>query len=70
MANVGGFLISLLYGLTGLVLGPGEPASWSRRAAAMPELWDGIEVERLWVRGQAMGLMARQGSPARLEPLA
>src|SRR5262245_28302993 len=39
MANVGGFLTSLLYGLTGLVLGPEEPTSWARRPAVMPALW-------------------------------
>jgi protein-glucosylgalactosylhydroxylysine glucosidase len=69
MANVGGFLMSLLYGLTGLVLGPGEPASWARRTAVMPTLWNGVEVERIWARGRAMRLVATHGSPARLEPL-
>jgi trehalose/maltose hydrolase-like predicted phosphorylase len=69
MANVGGFLTSLLYGLTGLVLGPGDPATWARRPAGMPDRWEGIEVERVWVRGRPMGLLARQGEMARLEPL-
>lgn len=69
MANVGGFLMSVLYGLTGLVLGPGEPASWTARPAVMPELWEGVEVERVWARGRPMRLLARHGSPARLEPL-
>jgi protein-glucosylgalactosylhydroxylysine glucosidase len=67
MANVGGFLTSVLYGLTGLIPGPGEPASWAHRPAAMPSLWEGVEVERLWARGRAMGLVATHGSPARLE---
>jgi hypothetical protein len=67
MANVGGFLTSVLYGLTGLVLGPGEPASWARRPAAMPVLWDAVEVERLTVRGRPARLLARHGSPATLE---
>src|SRR5262245_32813687 len=67
MANVGGFLTSLLYGLTGLVLGPEEPTSWARRPAVMPALWDGVEVERIWVRGREMRLLATHGSPARLE---
>jgi protein-glucosylgalactosylhydroxylysine glucosidase len=69
IANVGGFLSSCLYGLTGLTLGPEEPAAWSRRPASMPELWDGLEVERVWARGQPMRLLATHGSPARLEPL-
>jgi glycosyl hydrolase family 65 len=69
MANVGGFLTSLLYGLTGLVLGPDEPASWARRPASMPTLWDGVEVERVWARGRPMRLLATHGSPTRLESL-
>lgn len=70
MANVGGFLISLLYGLTGLALGSGDVASWARRPATMPELWEGIDVERVWARGRPMRLTADHGARARLEPLA
>ena len=69
MANVGGFLTSCMYGLSGLVLGPDEPAAWARRKAQMPELWDGIEVERIWARGRTMRLEAMHGAPAVLEPL-
>jgi trehalose/maltose hydrolase-like predicted phosphorylase len=68
MANVGGFLTSLVYGLTGLVLGPGQPDSWARRPAVMPALWDAVEIERVWARGRPMRLVARHGSLARLEP--
>ncbi|MFZ0215759.1 MAG: glycoside hydrolase family 65 protein, partial [Candidatus Dormiibacterota bacterium] len=69
VANTGGFLTSCLYGLTGLVLGPGAPDSWAHRPAFMPSLWDAIEVERVWVRGRPMRLVAEHGSRARLEPL-
>lgn len=69
MANVGGFLTSLMYGLTGLELGPGDPPSWARRKAAMPALWDGIEIERVWARGRPMRMVATHGSLASLEPL-
>jgi protein-glucosylgalactosylhydroxylysine glucosidase len=69
MANVGGFLTSCLYGLTGLALGPEEPAAWARRPASMPGLWDGVEVQRIWASGQPMRLVATHGSPASLEPL-
>lgn len=68
IANVGGFLISCLYGLTGLTLGPEEPASWARRPAFMPDLWNGIEVERVYARGRPMRLVAKHGEMARLEP--
>ena len=62
IANLGGFLTSCLYGLTGIELGPGDPRTWPRRPVVMPECWDGIEVERVWVRGRAMGLRARHGA--------
>jgi protein-glucosylgalactosylhydroxylysine glucosidase len=69
LANVGGFLMSCLYGLTGIVPGPEEPVAWGRRPAFMPELWDAVEVDRLWVRGRPVRLVAHHGSPARLERL-
>jgi hypothetical protein len=61
LANIGGFLSACLYGLTGLHLGPGDPQSWCDRPVVMPTLWDGIEVERVWIRGQAASLHAAHG---------
>ena len=61
LANIGGFLTGCLYGLTGLRLGDGDPFTWCERPACMPDLWEGIEVERLWVRGRAASLEARHG---------
>lgn len=61
MANLGGFLISCLFGLPGLRPGPEEPAAWFRRPVILPEGWDAIEVERVHVRGGTARLMARQG---------
>jgi trehalose/maltose hydrolase-like predicted phosphorylase len=61
VANVGGFLTSLLYGLPGIEADVNEPQSWSRRSVVMPELWEGIEVERVWVRGRPASLRARHG---------
>jgi len=58
---VGGFLTSCLYGLPGLVLGAGEPETWPRRPVVMPTLWEGVEVERIWVRGKLARLVARHG---------
>jgi hypothetical protein len=60
-ANLGGFLTSCLYGLTGLRLHAGEPASWFERKIILPNGWDGIHVDRIWVRGQPMALRASQG---------
>jgi protein-glucosylgalactosylhydroxylysine glucosidase len=70
VANVGGFLTSLLYGLTGLTPGPDALDTWPSRPVVMPDLWDGIEVDRLWARGRPVHLVAHHGTPrATLTPL-
>ena len=65
-ANIGGFLTGLLFGFTGLEPGADEPAMWSKRPAVLPAGWSSIEVERVWVRGQPMRLVAKHGSMAQL----
>lgn len=60
-ANLGGFLTALLYGLTGLQPGPAPPEQWFERPPAMPDAWEGVEVERVFIRGAARRLVARQG---------
>jgi len=67
IANVGGFLTSCLYGLTRVVLGPGEPATWTTEAAVMPDLWDGVEVDRVWVRGRPAHLVSRHGRRTKID---
>jgi protein-glucosylgalactosylhydroxylysine glucosidase len=68
-ANLGGFLMALLYGLPGLQPDSGEPSGWAGRPVVLPRGWDSIRVERVWVRGQEMALEARQGArTARLAP--
>jgi hypothetical protein len=61
-ANLSGFLTGVLYGFTGIQLGPEEPEVWSRRAVALPDGWRSIRVERVWVRGRPMTLEAQAGS--------
>jgi trehalose/maltose hydrolase-like predicted phosphorylase len=68
-ANMGGFLISLLLGFPGLRIGPGAPDQWAYRDVVLPAGWREIEVQRIWVRGRAMRLRARQGKRTTLEPL-
>jgi protein-glucosylgalactosylhydroxylysine glucosidase len=68
-ANIGGFLTSLLYGFTGLEPNSEPPETWSRRPAVLPAGWTSIEVDRVWVRGVPMRLVARQGARAELTPL-
>jgi hypothetical protein len=60
-ANLGGLLTSLLYGLPRLRLGPGLPNTWCEGPVVMPEGWEGLEVERLWVRGGPASFVAYHG---------
>ena len=60
-ANIGGFLMSLLLGFPGLAVKDGAVEEWPRRPVVLPAGWDAIEVDRLWIRGQAARLSARQG---------
>jgi hypothetical protein len=69
-ANLGGFLTSCLFGLTGMKPSMDEPASWFERPVVLPEGWDAIEVDRVWVRGRPCRLVARHGDArARLEEI-
>jgi trehalose/maltose hydrolase-like predicted phosphorylase len=60
-ANLGGFLMGLLYGLPALRTGPGAPDGWPARRVVLPEGWRSVQVERAWVRGRPMRLIAEQG---------
>jgi hypothetical protein len=69
-ANLAGFLAGLLYGLPGVHIHNDDPRDWPSRAIVLPETWDAIEVERLWVRGQPARLFAPHGADrARIELL-
>ena len=69
-ANLGGFLSALLYGLTGIRIGPGDPVTWCQRPPSLPASWRGIEIDRIWVRGAPARLTARHGDErARIELL-
>ncbi len=70
-ANLSGFLLGCMYGLSHLRLGPGSPESWCREGpVVMPTLWEGIEIERVWAHGQPYHLVACHGDDrARLRSL-
>jgi protein-glucosylgalactosylhydroxylysine glucosidase len=69
-ANVGGFLSALMLGLPGLRIGPDDPARWARRPVVMPEGWDGVEMERVFLHGRPARIVARHGAErARIEYL-
>ncbi len=61
-ANLGGMLLGLTLGLTGLVIDDGDPLAWPRRPIVLPQGWSSIEIERLWIRGRSMRLVARHGA--------
>lgn len=61
IANVGGFLTSLFYGLPRLRITSRVPEEWPDGPVTMPDGWDGIEVERIWVRGRPAHLRALHG---------
>jgi hypothetical protein len=68
-ANMGGFLSSLLLGFPRLEPDGGAPEGWGRAPVVLPQGWEAIEIDRLWVRGQPMRLVARDGQIASLTPL-
>ena len=61
VANMGGFLTSLLLGFPGLRPSAMDPQDWPARPVVLPAGWDAIEVEQLWIRGCPTGLIARHG---------
>lgn len=61
-ANLGGMLLGLCYGLTGLVVDDGEPDAWARRPITLPTGWEAVRIDRLRVRGRSARLVARQGA--------
>jgi trehalose/maltose hydrolase-like predicted phosphorylase len=65
-ANMGGFLSGLLLGMPRLEPGEGAPETWAKAPVVLPAGWEAIEIDRLWVRGRPMRLVARHGEPARL----
>lgn len=61
-ANMGGFLASLLFGFPGIEPSLEAPSEWPRRSVVLPEGWEAIEVERMWVHGRPSRLLARHGA--------
>lgn len=61
-ANLGGMLLGLLFGFTGLDP-KGDPADWPDRPVVLPEGWRAITVERLWFGERTAALRAEHGAP-------
>jgi hypothetical protein len=60
-ANIGGFLIGCMFGLTGIRPSSAAPDMWCERPVLMPETWEGVEIERAWVRGRPATIRATHG---------
>jgi hypothetical protein len=60
-ANSGGFLQACVLGLSGLHINSCDPTTWAVRPPAMPDAWNGVEVERLIAGGREFHLVAKQG---------
>ena len=79
VTGAGGLLSCVMLGLTGIRIG-GDPrsaaggnatdplAAWASWPAALPEGWESISIERMYVQGVAMGVEARHGERAVLAP--
>jgi trehalose/maltose hydrolase-like predicted phosphorylase len=61
-ANMGGLITGLLFGLPGLKVSSAPPEEWPRRPVILPQGWEAIECDRLWVRGRPARLVARHGA--------
>jgi len=67
VTNQASFLMAAMYGFTGLRISSGD---WRKYPVSLPEGWTRIEMQRIWIHGEAFHLIAEQGKPALLEPLA
>jgi trehalose/maltose hydrolase-like predicted phosphorylase len=61
-ANMGGMLLGMLFGFTGIRPDDGDPERWPRRPIVLPRGWTSIEVATIWVRGRKARLVARDGA--------
>jgi trehalose/maltose hydrolase-like predicted phosphorylase len=67
LMNHAALLQAAMYVFTGLRVREGE---WNKYPAAMPEGWQKIEIDRLWIKGKQVRVVAEHGKPALIYPLA
>ena len=61
ITNAASFLLACTQGLCGLEIGPGQPHSWCAHGVRMPDLWEGVEIGRVLVRGRQAAIRGRHG---------
>jgi len=59
LTNPAGLLNAVMIGLTGLIIGPGEPKNWCAKKIIFPEGWREIEISQIWIRGKKASLRAK-----------
>jgi len=68
-ANMGGFLTGLVLGFPRLQPLASAPEQWGSGPIVLPEGWQAIEIEQIWIRGAPWRLRAAHGADrAVLEP--
>jgi hypothetical protein len=65
LMNLSSLLQTAMLGFTGLRVTEGD---WCKYPATLPAGWAKIEIDRIWVRGQPMRLVAESGKKAQLLP--
>lgn len=65
LTDFGSILQTVLLGFTGLRVSEGD---WAKYPASLPQGWTRIEVDRLWMRGRPVRLVATDASKAKLLP--
>ncbi len=63
LTNYGWLLRTAMLGFTGLRVSEGE---WNKFEATLPETWNSIEIERIYIRGQEKRVSASHGKKARI----
>jgi trehalose/maltose hydrolase-like predicted phosphorylase len=63
LTNMGALLQTAMIGFTGLRV---AETAWNKYPATLPANWNSIEIDRIYVRGQAKRVVARHGKKAEL----
>jgi trehalose/maltose hydrolase-like predicted phosphorylase len=63
LTNFGSLLQTAMFGFTGLRVNEGD---WAKFPASLPAGWSRIEIDRIFVKGEAKRLVATDGVPAKL----
>ena len=63
LTNQGSLLRTAMFGFTGIRISEGP---WNKYEAALPETWQSIEIERVYIQGKKKRIVARHGAKAEI----